>query len=138
MQGRRAIPVLVGVLLLSCTPTEPCACTPLPGAFVIYGQVPAAGTVGALGSLRADDLTAPACTSRAAVSRFSQDVFLVPTDGRYRAQLLTWAPGPRCIRVVFFETLPGVSDSLFGPVLMVTFRSGPPARDSVRLDIPAP
>lgn len=137
-----AMPRLAAVaLLLSCLPTEPCACPPARTWFLMFGEVARAdGSAVPVGPVRftARDVSASGSCDAAARLDFLDPPEILATNGRFRATLFSMgAPGPRCVRVVAYAGDAAGSDSAVVDGLIVQFRGGE-RLDSlgIRLTIP--
>lgn len=120
-------PLGVATLLLSCLPTEPCACPPQRSSFVVFGVVRRADGA-AVGSARIRfSVPLPGTTvCESGASREELDPLVVAgSDGRFRSVLYSLAgAGQRCLRAVAYAGTPGASDSAVVDGLIVQFRHG--------------
>lgn len=122
---------------LSCAITEPCACTPGLTTFLLYGDTPAAGDPGARSTVVVRENASAGCSDPAAPSLIITGPTPIAADGSYRALLQSaGSPGPRCLRVLFYEGAPAVSDSVVITTAPVTFSAGSGPKDSLRVDLP--
>lgn len=134
----------VAALLLSCLPTEPCACTPRPqGSLAVFGVVQRADGAAVASAqilFSASPLAGTAvCEGLGPASREDLGpVVVAGPDGRFRSVLYTFAaPGPRCLRAVAFAGPVNASDSGVVDGLIVQFRdSDRPDSLGVQLTIP--
>lgn len=128
-------------VLLSCLPTEPCACPPARTWFLLYGEVAREdGSAVSAGRIRfsAKEVSDTGTCDPAARSDYLDPPEVSATGGRFRATLFSMAgSGPRCVRVAAFAGPPGNSDSAVVDGLIVQFR-GDERLDSlgIRLTIP--
>lgn len=132
----------LAALLLSCLPTEPCACPPARTWFLMFGEVARAdGSAVPVGRVRfsaTDVFSGSGVCDAAARDDYLDPPEITATDGRFRATLFSMgAPGTRCLRVVAFAEDAAGSDSVVVEGLIVQFR-GDERLDSlgVRLTIP--
>ena len=133
----------VAAVLVSCLPTEPCACTPRPrGSLAVFGVVQRAdgAAVASAQILFSASLLAGTgvCEGLGPASREDLGpVVGAGPDGRFRSVLYTFsAPGPRCLRAVAFAGVVNASDSVVVDGLIVQFRDG--ARDSLGVQLTIP
>lgn len=115
------------VVLLSCLPTEPCACPPARTWFLMYGEVVRAdGSAVSDGRVRfsARDVSVSGTCDPAARDDYLDPPEVTVTGGRFRATLFSMAgPGPRCVRVAAVAGDPASGDSAVVDGLIVQFRS---------------
>lgn len=143
-EGRAAFTSLaVAAVLLSCLPTEPCACTPRPsGSLAVFGVVQRAdgAAVASAQILFSASLLAGTAVCEGPGSASREDLGPVVgagPDGRFRSVLYTFsAPGPRCLRAVAYAGQPGSSDSGVVDGLIVQFRERGPDSLGIQLTIP--
>lgn len=122
------------VIGLSCTPTEPCACTPPPDHAVVFGTLRAAsGTAIPNGTIAADVGVAGQCN----FSGFSRSGTSATTDatGAYRIRVFSSQGADQCVSVVGWAGAMGASDSVRSSGTMVRFRPESVPPDSVRVDL---
>lgn len=121
-------PLGVATLLLSCLPTEACACPPQRSSFVIFGAVQR-GDGAAVASARIRfSVPLPAGTTvcdGGANTEVLDPVVVAGSDGRFRSVLYSLAgAGQRCLRAAAYAGTPGASDSAVVDGLIVQFRHG--------------
>ena len=130
----------VAAVLVSCLPTEPCACPPQRSAFVVFGLVQRAdGSAVASARIRFSVPLPAGTTACEGASREELDpVVVAGSDGRFRAVVYSLAgSGPRCLRAVAYEGPTEASDSAVIDGLIVQFRQGDqPDSLGVQLTIP--
>jgi hypothetical protein len=124
------------VLLLACTPTEPCACPPARTSVILYGEVRTADGAAAAGAALEYVLALPAggpegrdlCELDPAASDAEPTGARADVSGRFRTQIFSlFAPATRCLRV----TASAAIGSARVESLLVPFRLAQP--DSVGL-----
>ena len=128
-----------GLLILSCTPTEPCACPPATSIFRVHGKVRDYDHLPVAGALLA--ARAPADDGCAASDAETFEVFPSRTDqaGAFDATLRSFhRPRQCCLRFSVYRGSPGSSDSVVLATLVVTFRSDREQPDSLGLVIRLP
>ena len=133
----------VAAVLVSCLPTEPCACTPRPqGSFAVFGVVQRAdgAVVASAQILFSASLLAGTAVCEGLGPAIREDlgpVVVAGPDGRFRSVLYTFAvPGPRCLRAVAFVGPVHASDSVVVDGLVVQFRES--SRDSLGVQLTIP
>ena len=124
-------------LLLSCTPTEPCACPPARTSFILYGEVRTADGVPAAGAALQYLLARPSgttedpgllCQFDAAIGDAEPAGASADATGRFRTRVFSaFGPATRCLRVSAF----GPAGSAHVEDLLVSFSLTRP--DSVGL-----
>jgi len=137
---------VVALLVLACTPTEPCACTPARTSLIVYGQVRTATGQPAPGVLLRYLLSPPASTSSGAdacavdssITDADPDRDRTDAAGRFRTVIYSiFGPATRCLRVIAFANESTTSsDSTRGDGLLVPFRYPQPDSIGVVLTLP--
>jgi hypothetical protein len=120
---------------LSCEPMTVCGCTPSQVHATIYGEAPGAGTANAWDMARVDIAGLTPCPAEPSWA-FSEQ-FAVPASGAYSRIIdSSFRAGDHCVRVTFFESTPGASDSVRAGPLVVSFSRVWPPNDSTLIVLP--
>lgn len=123
------------VIGLSCTPTEPCACSPPGDHAIVFGTLRAAsGAAMPNGTIAADVGILGQCNFTG--SGRSGAPATTNASGAYRISVGSYGQGPdQCVRVVGWAGAMGASDSIRSPGTIVRFRPTPVLPDSTRVDL---
>jgi hypothetical protein len=104
-------PIYLILLLLACTPTEPCSCLAPPGLLVVVGSVERADSTPAIEAVSwFQTYNDTLCLER----RYRSTPAPVDGSGRYLHVILTGAPARECVGIFAARTgTAGLTDSVF-------------------------
>ena len=127
-------------LLLSCLPTDPCACPPATTRALVYGWVrTSAGNPSPSASVRLDVSPDTGCAVLRAPLAFAEATGVTGSVGTFRLQAISGdRPRHHCVQVTAFRGQPGMSDSARVGGLIVYFRAEQERPDSLGVVLTLP
>ena len=131
----------VVALLLSCTPTEPCACPPALTRALVYGWVrTSAGAPSPSAFVRVDVAPDTGCAAlRTSPERTEWEQSSADAAGAFRLEARSvYGPRLHCVRVTAFRGRPGTSDSARVEGLILNFRGTRERPDSIGVVLTLP